>query len=1084
MEFDGASSTEVDSITLQQWDEMEAVLFKNTEDCRIMEDAKFDARARAQIKRLDMDELDLQDKRAGLLEERFELLKKLQALDAQIENYGEKLGKLDENREALNQQIESERAQILSDRAKDDAEKRQAFQQYRQASALKLREREMLASRQTSVENAARAERVPQPEQRPHAEQLTAVHRAPSVERHRAVEQFRSEDPRPLEQPLRVQQSPHVEQARLVEQPRPIVKQTPLVQPTPPVRDASPVRQAPPAQPAPETQTVPQVQPAPDVQQLRARQASPIQQVPQVQESSQVEDVSPPEQPKTAGVENPPLDDEPMPDAPVADAPVVDAPVADAPVVDAPVADDSVPDAPMLDAPVVSQDNGAEEGEVDRGAAGSTLDAQSSSELTSQLSTPLSEPQLQFDHPPPENLEELTETEPAGPSTPKSNGIEVVDGFGDQIGQLRSIDLDNPRARYVLTLPIQRAVKSRPGKRMTLQTMASVYEAGDVKSAKWLSFHIQASGDLQDAPCYNCAMNNGPFNGCVLVGAPGFSKCANCEWGKKPCSLEDVTTSQEEATAGFKPFNAAPAVESGSESADADTKPKEEGRSRKALPDERKPNPDTPLAGTPIAGSPEPMPQEEGEDLPEINKEVLALQDDGEVYTDPPCMRGVPLAKISPDHPYWEKEWQSIEDFVLPNLRKWEDKYEHHKANGSSQSSKFLANRQVNRGKAILKFLEQGEFHPYQLIGKKYLTKTFLNYDTLFRMVQILDELGKFKIDITPSQWLRQRLHEVCEEQGDEFNLAKTVHDLYHDPKVISLRARSGFGNIGRPSGYRLEKEKETTAKTDKADKTTDSASKKASRSTKRKEPHITPRTTPKRIASAPKPQPAPVAQPEALTTRPRSSRGNLRREDAERQAALAPAVQSEIQASPTREPKKARMIQQAFSSEDIAYDGYTTHDSYSEDKVMKVDWRVHQVKYHEWSSNTKVTQYWHWVDKNTDGEGNMLEHQVLRDMVDQEVTWGVYKTPIDFHLRLPEIAEITYSVQSLKIIVNTKQIRGVEHRGEVLASFKRDRTKRRFLEFMSKRKGIRLIKTNASYIDAAWRNMQSNVLPTSDEEE
>src|SRR5690606_11001617 len=47
--------------------------------------------------------------------------------------------------------------------------------------------------------------------------------------------------------------------------------------------------------------------------------------------------------------------------------------------------------------------------------------------------------------------------------------------------------------------------------------------------------------------------------------------------------------------------------------------------------------------------------------------------------------------------------------------------------------------------------------------------------------------------------WLRQRLCDIMESQGDKFSLISTVKDLYHDPKVQALRHMRGFGSVGRP---------------------------------------------------------------------------------------------------------------------------------------------------------------------------------------------------------------------------------------------------------------------------------------------
>jgi len=130
----------------------------------------------------------------------------------------------------------------------------------------------------------------------------------------------------------------------------------------------------------------------------------------------------------------------------------------------------------------------------------------------------------------------------------------------------------------------------------------------------------------------------------------------------------------------------------------------------------------------------------------------------------------------------------------------------------------------------------------------------------------------------------------------------------------------------------------------------------------------------------------------------------------------------------------------------------------------MQLDWRIYQIKHRKCSTNGQVTQYWHYVDKSDPGsEETMFEHQVLEDVIPGRrlnVKWGVYKEPIDFHLRFRELTEITYAPDSLNIIIGTKQVRGVTFRGDLVAQFKRERTKRRFLKFMES-KGIRLIKTS-----------------------
>ncbi|KAK3374580.1 hypothetical protein B0H63DRAFT_400251 [Podospora didyma] len=682
--------------------------------------------------------------------------------------------------------------------------------------------------------------------------------------------------------------------------------------------------------------------------------------------------------------------------------------------------------------------------------------------------------------------------------------VKVVDSAGQLIGQLRPISLDNAWVRDVMQLPIQRVVEIRASRKFTPEMLETIYEPSDAKGAKWLSCYVQATGEIQSHACHTCAKNGGPFSTCVIIGGSEFPRCGNCEWNRQGChggtlhvrprSRHSAAGETVTASLGKSPGRRAAAAAAEQTTISINTTatrgftssssagPKQLAAARKLLPGARKAaaRPDSPalstfMSETPEAETPSNPRGRPWKNLPEINKSVLLLRHDGIVFTEPEIVRGVPLAKISPGHPYWDPEWPSLQDYIQPQLQKWVDKYDEYVNNVAKPpppSSKFLAGRQVNRGKAILRYLKEGELHPYQIVAKPYINKSLVSYDTLFRLVQVLEELAKFNTDVSPSQWLRQRLHEISVEQGDSFNLGKTVHDLYHDPKVTTLRSKSGFGNIGRPSGYRMA--------------TGDSGTpKKPARPLKRKEPHESPKTTPgstakrgtKNAAVQPaKPaqstQPAQPAQP-AQPTRPAQPAAIATQQAV---AAKEPAPQIDTKKRRLSSASAANLV---ITADDLEYSGYTSQDSFSEDHVMRVDWRVYQVKHQKISTNTLVTQYWHWVGEGEGGaEENIFEHQVLKDVLpNKKVTWGVYKDPIDFHLRMSELTDITFAKDSLKIIISTKEIEGVTHRGNLLADFKRERTKRRFLAFMRKR-GVKLVKTNGEYIQREWDRMDSDVLP------
>ncbi|KAH7169591.1 hypothetical protein DER46DRAFT_635383 [Fusarium sp. MPI-SDFR-AT-0072] len=196
--------------------------------------------------------------------------------------------------------------------------------------------------------------------------------------------------------------------------------------------------------------------------------------------------------------------------------------------------------------------------------------------------------------------------------------------------------------------------------------------------------------------------------------------------------------------------------------------------------------------------------------LEEITRENIVLKNDGVVYTYTECVAGVLLVKINEEHPYWEANWLNVKTLVEPQLAQWREKHQAAIEAGPKQdkggSSKYQIGRQVNRGIKILEFHEKGPISPYQLLGKRYIQAGkggITSYDTLFRLSETISELEKFNLDISPVDWMRQRLHELIQTQGRNFNLPRTIHDFYHDSKLTnSFVNRSPLpGQI--PSGYR-----------------------------------------------------------------------------------------------------------------------------------------------------------------------------------------------------------------------------------------------------------------------------------------
>lgn len=698
---------------------------------------------------------------------------------------------------------------------------------------------------------------------------------------------------------------------------------------------------------------------------------------------------------------------------------------------------------------------------------------------------------------------------PAAPQTtgpPQMTGVEVYDSEGNLIGEVKHLEQRNVWIREAVKLPVRRRVVIRAGRKFGPEDLEKIYEPTDNKGAKWLSCMIQAAGEVQGQQCVTCTKNIGVFSECVIVGSETFPRCANCEWNRQGCHgaapvatrpkspLATRPKSRHSVASGEAPhmsprptrrsaslaaqsapsggFTAVNSSASGaksqrySEGADGRDSSPQATKERKSLPGgrasdvsgeegvssalkkskgHRKSLPDGPNH----RGDDEEPEVEEDEDTEEITKDLLVMEHNGVVFTAPEIMRGVPLEKISPGHPYWDPSWPPLEAFITPTLEKWKEKYDKALDESASQSSKYLANRQVNRGNAVLKYLRDGPIHPLQIIARRFVTKKLFNYDTIHRLVQILDELLKFKIDVTPAQWVRHRLHQKFLEKGDEFSLDEEIDALYHDPKVRYIRKKSGFGNIGRPSGYRMKGELGGTPK-------------KGSRGTKRKKS-----ASPERPAlplpepRGPKLAPRPVsAHEDHHQPSPVLGRRPGKKHKADHHPAVEPAGASTGNIPP-QNPGPAPGSAGGDGFEDLESAGYTSHDSYSRDPIWRHDWRVYQVKTAHMTSNPSVTQYYHWVDRGADGtEEFCFEHQVLKDVIPpNKVTWGVYKDPFDFHLRLSELVDVKWSRDSLKMLAVTRQVPGVEWRGDVIVNFKRERTKRRFLMFLA-RKQVKLVRS------------------------
>ncbi|KAL7935877.1 hypothetical protein V8C35DRAFT_263739 [Trichoderma chlorosporum] len=456
-----------------------------------------------------------------------------------------------------------------------------------------------------------------------------------------------------------------------------------------------------------------------------------------------------------------------------------------------------------------------------------------------------------------------------------------------------------------------------------------------------------------------------------------------------------------------------------------------------------------------MEASPQPSDTLDEPALPKITRETLVLRHNGRVYTHPEIIEGVPLEKIDPSHPYWDPKWPDIRGLIETPLNQWREKHQQameSKDKGVDKAStRFQLGRQVNRGLKILEFLDEGEISPYQLLSKKYTTSgkgSITSYDTLFRLCETLSELGKYGLDIHPLEWMRQRLHELWVEQGAAFNVSRIIHNFYNDPKLAALRTKSGFKNIGRPSGVKATRRGGATSNDPYS------------------QSHLKKRKS--------------IYSNSGMGGDHDRSSTDLTSEGGNDGAMMLP--ESPTSGGPTT--KRARTLSPSIRPYRTLVDDtedFTDTDLWSGAAVTQNDFRVDQIKSRLYTSSPRVTQYLHWMR-----EGRCLEHQVLKE--GHPVKWGKLREPINFDVRLDDLVDVVWNRRVLKahLIMSERSMqiasRDGRPRGDVLVSFRRERTLKRLIRVLE-RMGVRTIEGSQEELQHRWAVMQSEQLSDRDEQ-
>ncbi|RYC77681.1 hypothetical protein BFJ63_vAg19445 [Fusarium oxysporum f. sp. narcissi] len=169
-----------------------------------------------------------------------------------------------------------------------------------------------------------------------------------------------------------------------------------------------------------------------------------------------------------------------------------------------------------------------------------------------------------------------------------------------------------------------------------------------------------------------------------------------------------------------------------------------------------------------------------------------------------------------------------------------------------------------------------------------------------------------------------------------------------------------------------------------------------------------------------------------------------------------APVPQPSFSASLNKKPKYMPPTYGSPVHDEFHFEAWSDTDSCSGGSITKYDWRLAVVKTRLYTSHVNVTQYWTWV-----GQIQGFQHQVLKDV--KPAKWGLLSDEIDFHVNLAEIEEMKWNIEALRVHIVMKKDAGKlaadgKPRGDVMASFRRARTMRRFL-FFCREKGMKIAK-------------------------
>jgi hypothetical protein len=154
-------------------------------------------------------------------------------------------------------------------------------------------------------------------------------------------------------------------------------------------------------------------------------------------------------------------------------------------------------------------------------------------------------------------------------------------------------------------------------------------------------------------------------------------------------------------------------------------------------------------------------------------------------YSYPECVKGVPVDKIDKSHDYWERTWPDLVA-VVEEEREIAKKRHHEAIEDASRKERCISKTpyltRVGNCDKILKFLNSGYAHPYQLLSKEYSwtkrTYTPPSVDTLYYLVEMIQELEESGLD-DPIDIIRKELHELFSANATHPTLSQAIKRIF-----------------------------------------------------------------------------------------------------------------------------------------------------------------------------------------------------------------------------------------------------------------------------------------------------------------